>query len=797
MKFIEYLKKETIVIAPKSVQMELLRELDQADSFYAVHFLTREEFLTQATFSYTEKTIAYLVQMYGWKVDVARTYLSNMQYVEDNDYGSSKLQQLISLKQELFDQGYLLTDSLFPLRYCQKQVLVLGYDRVDRFFQKQLNQLRDCPVQIVPREKLPTLSFHIYEYETLEAEVVGVVYQICQLISDGIGIEQIKLAHVTDDYCYLLKKYCAFYGLPLRLDERVSLYSTSIGIAFIRGLETATVDEVIAQLQNQYRYDDVSLHVLQQIVGIVNQYVGCTGDLTLLYEDALKRTYLPQEKRTQVLETISFANQIIKEDWYVFVLGVNQGQYPKMKKDEDFLSDALKEKLGIETSYEENQIQLNQTIETLSSLSHVVLTYKLNAQGVEYYPSAILDRLGMVEYGPQPDRRISYSKLYDLLQLGGKLDQLTKYNTIDQTLGDLYHNYETIPYHTYSNQFQGISKDKLLAYYQPKLTLSYSKIDTYFKCGFRYYCDHVLRLKGHEETFVLLVGNLFHKVLSLGFQDDYSFDEEVQAYLQDKTLSAKEEFLLRKLIRELRFIITVIKEQNEQMGFDKSLYEEAIFVDKSMDIEVLFMGVVDKILYGTYDGRDYVSVVDYKTGMIDTNLNHVIYGLGMQLPIYLYLIRHSKQFQDPQLVGFYLQKILYQELPYSSTKTYDEMKADLLKLNGYTISDESSIALFDKNYGDSRIIKGMKKGKNGFYRYTKLLSSKQMDRLVDLVDKKIDESVKGILDGRFKINPKRIGMDNQSCQFCPYADICFHTEDDVVVRKEYKNLEFLGGDQDE
>ena len=47
------------------------------------------------------------------------------------------------------------------------------------------------------------------------------------------------------------------------------------------------------------------------------------------------------------------------------------------------------------------------------------------------------------------------------------------------------------------------------------------------------------------------------------------------------------------------------------------------------------------------------------------------------------------------------------------------------------------------------------------------------------------------LDGDFKINPKKIGKENVGCSFCPYKDICFYKEEDIVCLEEHKTLDFL------
>ena len=72
-----------------------------------------------------------------------------------------------------------------------------------------------------------------------------------------------------------------------------------------------------------------------------------------------------------------------------------------------------------------------------------------------------------------------------------------------------------------------------------------------------------------------------------------------------------------------------------------------------------------------------------------------------------------------------------------------------------------------------------------------------IDKLLDITDKKIDEAISNISNGCFDINPKKIGMVNEGCSYCQFKNICFMTESDLVYLKEYKNMEFLGGDEDD
>ena len=112
----------------------------------------------------------------------------------------------------------------------------------------------------------------------------------------------------------------------------------------------------------------------------------------------------------------------------------------------------------------------------------------------------------------------------------------------------------------------------------------------------------------------------------------------------NKVFSKKEEFFLEKLKSELSFVIKTIKEQYKYSSLDNKLYEEKIYINKHDN--KTFMGIVDKIMYKTINDRTVVSIVDYKTGNPMISLDNVTYGIGMQLPIYLYLVSKSNKFKN-------------------------------------------------------------------------------------------------------------------------------------------------------
>ena len=58
-------------------------------------------------------------------------------------------------------------------------------------------------------------------------------------------------------------------------------------------------------------------------------------------------------------------------------------------------------------------------------------------------------------------------------------------------------------------------------------------------------------------------------------------------------------------------------------------------------------------------GNTYYSIIDYKTGSIDTKIEPMKYGLHMQLPVYMYLIKYGRLFENGIFTGIYYQNILF------------------------------------------------------------------------------------------------------------------------------------------
>ena len=121
-------------------------------------------------------------------------------------------------------------------------------------------------------------------------------------------------------------------------------------------------------------------------------------------------------------------------------------------------------------------------------------------------------------------------------------------------------------------------------------------------------------------------------------------------------------------------IIKVVKEQHDNLQYKELLLEEKVHInlDNEDNISTSFIGFIDKIIYNEDKGFKKIAIIDYKTGNVDLNLDNLEYGINMQLPIYIYLAKRSDKLSNSVIVGFYLQRIL----------------SDDLKLLGYSTNNE-------------------------------------------------------------------------------------------------------------
>lgn len=759
----DVIQNNDIVITDNKEQ--LLKYLNDNKKLLNIKIMNKNEFINEYFGYLDNEALYYLVKKYNYKYDIALMYMSNFLFI-DSLYNELALNKLIR-KNELFRQNI-------------KRIILID-QHLDKYIMDEISKYEIIEI----KENNKNYSPVVYKFDSIDEEIDYVAVEILKLLNK-VDINDIFLVNVTEEYILPIRRIFSFYKIPINLNCYGMLYSYPDTKKFLSMLDkTKDINLSIETIKN--------IDIKNEIISICNNYTFTSIDDTIVYliKEEIKNKKIKNKKLSNAINVTGIRN-MTDSDKYYFILGFNEGILPKVYKDEDYISDLKKSKLGILTSIEKNEIEKEIVINKIRSYKNVVLSYKLRADTLELYKSSLISDLSLEE-SEIVNNNYNYSQLYNKIKLSIMLDDLIKYNKNNKDLSLLYSNYFDLPYLKYDNKYKKIPKERFYKYINNNLLLSYSSIDNYYKCAFKYYLTNILKLDKYEETFMTYIGSLFHYILSIAFNENFDFDYEFNNYIKDKEFTPKEYFFISKLKSELLFTIETIKKQDLNTCLNNSLYETKVFVNKDRNIKINFMGIIDKLKYYEVNNETLVSIVDYKTGIKTIDLNNIIYGLDMQLPIYLYL---SKRMEIPsvKVIGFFLQKIIHDKLAYEEGKNYIDNKEKLYRLKGYSINDINYLEKLDKNYFDSKMIKGLKTSSKGFYAYSKVLSDKEISEIDKIVDKKIDEAIDNIMECNFEINPKKIKNDLVGCEFCKFKDICYMKEEDIKVLDEVNYKEFLGGE---
>lgn len=772
------IKDNSLIICPNQTKTKILKELSQTKKLVNIKFMTKEEYKKIYYFSYDDKSLAYLIKKYNYNIDVARVYINNLYVIDENKtYKSPKLNFLKDLKKELIKEGLLIYNNTYKEYLKNKNIIVKNEYNLEKYEEEMLG---------IKEEHVPekTITAPVVECNTLEEEVNQVCLEIINLLKKGADINKIYLTNVSTDYLYTIKSLFSFYHIPININFNYSIYSTKVVKDY---LNTKELD-----LENK---DKKSIN--KKLINILSDLSFLdenSKEYKILLTDKLKNTFTSPVNLKNAITIKDLYKESFNDDEYVFVLGFNQDELPKMEKDISYITDKEKDEVSLYKTDYLNKRNKNNLVYILSNIKNLYLSYKLTSPFKSYYKSSLITDLSLNIVKPKLDSYNS-SNIYNELRLASYLDLYHLYGEKNKDLSKLYTHYQ-IPYKTYSNVFTGINNDEYLTNLPYPLKLSYTSLNAYSECKFKYYIRHVLKLEPYTDTFQTYIGSMYHYILSVYKKTNFNFEEEYQKYLEKRNLSLKEKLLLIRIKKDLLKLIDILNKQDLITGYNDAYYEKKIDIDLKKKVSVIFTGSIDKIMYYQNIEDTYFSIIDYKTGSIDTHIEPMKYGLHMQLPVYLYLIHYSKAIKSPIFTGIYYQNILFNYPTWS--KDIEKVKKDQYLLQGYSTDDISILSRFDSTYEKSEYIKSMSYNEEkgfGTYATKKVLSNDTLYDLLDYTKNYISKETDNILSADFTINPKVYSNVNISCAFCSFKDICYMKEKDLVYLEKQNDLSFLGGDE--
>lgn len=764
---------EGYVICSNDYKNNLLKE--KKNGFVNYIYLSYEELLEKLAFKVDPKALVYLVENYNFSYSLAKEYINKLKWISNINYNNPKLDSMVSVYNALKDMGYILENKLFTIRLRQFPVTFIYPSYSKEYYLLKNIVKKYTKVYEINMDSSDILP-ESYRFNTIGDEVLFVLNKITDLLKNGISLNNIYIAGASEDYIYLFKRLARTYNVTMEFPKIKNVLSSDYIKKFLVLCESSlSFNDILEQLDKNNELYDVILNSIDRygLDGKPSNYIE-------FFNYIFSNASFPNKRYN---ESIKFVNDYfrLKSDEYLFYVGFNLGEAPKVCKETGYLLDSDLDELGLSTSVDNN---LNNKKELISFIcqNNVILTYKLSSGTDSFLPSQIIEELGIsindsfVEYG--------YSKVEDDLRLASQYDTFLKYNELHSDLSK--YGIDGISYQTFKNDYKKIDK-KLLdeRFSNRKLSLSYSNVKPYFMCPFGYFADRILGLNEFKPQMAARLGTFSHAVLEDSYDADFDFLESVKKNMVEYAIDGKDRFFFARMKDILLPLINYNKEHEALSKLDIIEREAEIIVDNG-DYE--FKGFIDKLMYTIIDNNVYAAIIDYKTGKDIISLDNIEDGFHLQLPAYMYLLSKYEKFsgKNINIIGIYLQKVNL--VIFDGKKDYYTQLEKSFYLQGYSVCDISLLSMLDPDFASSSYIKSMALTKEGISKKAKTYNKEDQEYMINLVSDLLDKASLGIHSGDFKIAPKRIDGKNESCMFCKYKDLCFLEDKDIIdlPKKSFK-----------
>ncbi len=570
------------------------------------------------------------------------------------------------------------------------------------------------------------------------------------------------------------------------------------------------------QLANEYIASwDSLMNVLDELVLVFNNDKMSFEN----YRKTLKRGLEIENIGTipQGMDQVMFGNIERSRTHKVktmFIVGVNDGVFPAINKDEGFLNDDDRNVLktnGIEMAngtleniYEDefNTYKAFSTAEEEIYLSYV----SSNKDGKAKRPSILINRIKKIFpkiYENSEIKTIITNKQATFGELLIHLRNKKNGDEIDEIWDEIYDWYISKPEwkekidkackgFSYTNETEVISKENIEKLYGETLKTSVSRLEQYKRCPFSFYLKYGLNLKQEEEYAIKSIdtGSFMHDVIDTFFSkiknvkglNEKEILDIVNEIINDKLnlnknhiFSSSPKFiaLTNRLKKVIVQSITYIVEQIKNSSFEQEGHE----VEFSRKIDnVQITGKIDRIDSVTTENGKYIRIIDYKSSTKDINLNEFLAGTQIQLITYIDSITDNNDWKPAGILYFNLiDPIIKASKNLSDEEIKEEIKKNF-KMKGMVLADVNVIRLMDKSLekGYSKVIP-VYMGKDGQISESNsnTVTKEEFNALEKTARRLIKKISKDILNGKIDIKPIYNKKNKtSSCKFCEYKTIC-------------------------
>lgn len=515
----------------------------------------------------------------------------------------------------------------------------------------------------------------------------------------------------------------------------------------------------------------------------------------------------------------------------IFIIGLNDGEFPSVRKDEGFLNDADREVLkqnGIELAkgtidkLYEDSFNIYKAFTTAEEKLYLLYSSS-DMQGKALRPSMLINKIKKIypmlqEQSDVIERRseiLNKKTTYEELIIN--LSKLKEQDSIEKLWYYIYDYYQknsewneklkqSLKGLEYTNIPDKIDQNNIDRLYGNTLITSISKLERYRSCPFSYYLQYGLKIKPQEELKIqtLNTGTFIHEVIDeffgtvreVGIKLEEITEEQLSEIINkiiDSKLGQNKNYIftstakyralvirLKKIIKKaLKYIIgTIVQSRFEVLGTEVEFGEKGKYKPIRLTLEdgkrIEIIGKIDRI--DTAQGEDgkYLRIIDYKSSAKNIDLNEVYAGLQIQLLTYLDAACKEEDLMPAGVLYFsMLEQMIKSDKRLEQEEIEDKIRANF-KMKGLILADVKVVKLHDKNLqnGNSALVPAYI-GKDGELseKKTSGVTAEQFKDLQKYMYTIIKQISKEILGGNIDLKPYY--KDKKTpCKYCDYKSIC-------------------------
>ena len=515
----------------------------------------------------------------------------------------------------------------------------------------------------------------------------------------------------------------------------------------------------------------------------------------------------------------------------IFIIGLNDGEFPSVHKDEGFLNDLDRETLKqdgielakgtIENLYEDN-FNIYKAFSTAEEKLYLLYSSS-DVQGKALRPSMLINKIKKIYPMLQEESDVIETKAevlnkkttYDELII--QLSKLKEQDEIDKVWYYVYDYYkkdtewntkleQNLKGLNYTNIPEKIEQTNIDKLYGNTLVTSISKLERYRSCPFSYYLQYGLKIKPEEELKIqtLNTGTFIHEIIDEFFEavreaeiklaeiTDEQLAEIINKIIDEKlkqsqnyifTSTAKYRALvvrLKKIIQKaLKYIIgTLVQSRFEVLGTEVEFGEKGKYKPIRLTLEdgkrIEIIGKIDRIDTAQSEDGRYLRIIDYKSSAKNIDLNEVYAGLQIQLLTYLDAACKEEDLMPAGVLYFsMLEQMIKADKRMEQEEIEEKIRANF-KMKGLILADVNVVKLHDKKLekGSSALVPAyIDKEGNLSEKKTSGVTAEQFEELQKYMYIVIKQISKEILGGNIDLKPYY--KDKKTpCKYCDYKSVC-------------------------